>query len=125
MLIHQPRYSMLDRWVKTAADVLEKKALAALLFVAGTGLLTSKYLKAYRRFTAASDRGNVPGQRITDDLISKINYMQEVVPQSGPNAGTDGFGLDTKRQTHYFGYHWRQQARASTGLCAVSAKPDV
>ena len=88
MLIHQPRYSMLDRWVeKGLLDVLEKEGLGCITFSSlEQGLLTSKYLHGIPEDSrAASARGNGALEKsgITDEVITKIQRLNEVAVERG------------------------------------------
>jgi L-glyceraldehyde 3-phosphate reductase len=88
MLIHQPRYSMLDRWVEGGLlDVLEKEGVGCITFSSlEQGLLTSKYLKGIPDDSrAASTRGNgaLEADRITDELLSKVQQLNAVAENRG------------------------------------------
>lgn len=88
MLIHQPRYSMLDRWVeKSLLDVLEEKGVGCITFSSlEQGLLTNKYLHGIPEDSrAASDRGNgaIEANVITPELIAKVQVLNEVAEQRG------------------------------------------
>jgi L-glyceraldehyde 3-phosphate reductase len=86
MLIHQPRYSMLDRWVENGLlDVLEKKGVGCITFSSlEQGLLTSKYLHGIPEDSrAASERGNgaLEAGGITPELIAKVQALNGVAEQ--------------------------------------------
>lgn len=88
MLIHQPRYSMLDRWVeKGLLDVLEEKGLGCITFSSlEQGILTNKYLHGIPEDSrAASHRGNgaLDASGITPELITKVQALNEVAVQRG------------------------------------------
>lgn len=88
MLIHQPRYSLLDRWVeKGLLDVLEKEGVGCITFSSlEQGLLTNKYLNGIPQDSrAASDRGNgaMDASSITPELITKIQQLNELARQRG------------------------------------------
>ncbi|RTL49973.1 MAG: L-glyceraldehyde 3-phosphate reductase [Sphingobacteriales bacterium] len=82
-LIHQPRYSMLDRWVEDGLlDVLEKNGVGCIAFSPlAQGVLTNKYLKGIPADSrAASHRGNgaIEENVITPQLIHKLNALNEI-----------------------------------------------
>jgi L-glyceraldehyde 3-phosphate reductase len=83
MLIHQPRYSLLDRWVeKGLLEVLEKEGVGCITFSSlEQGLLTNKYLNGIPEDSrAASTRGNgaLEAGGITEELITKVQRLNEV-----------------------------------------------
>ncbi|MBB1285314.1 L-glyceraldehyde 3-phosphate reductase [Flavisolibacter sp. BT320] len=86
MLIHQPRYSLLDRWVENGLlDVLEKEGVGCITFSSlEQGLLTSKYLNGIPQDSrAASERGNgaMDASSITPETIARIQQLNEVATQ--------------------------------------------
>ncbi|MDQ3277815.1 MAG: L-glyceraldehyde 3-phosphate reductase [Bacteroidota bacterium] len=88
MLIHQPRYSLLDRWVeKGLLDVLEKEGVGCITFSSlEQGLLTNKYLNGIPQDSrAASERGNgaMDASSITPELISRIQKLNALAEQRG------------------------------------------
>jgi L-glyceraldehyde 3-phosphate reductase len=88
MLIHQPRYSLLDRWVENGLlDVLEKEGVGCITFSSlEQGLLTSKYLHGIPEDSrAASARGNgaLEASGITDSLVEKIQALNEIAESRG------------------------------------------
>ncbi|RWZ88588.1 MAG: L-glyceraldehyde 3-phosphate reductase [Hydrotalea sp. AMD] len=82
-LIHQPRYSMLDRWVEDGLlDVLEKNSVGCIAFSPlAQGVLTNKYLNGIPVDSrAASHRGNgaIEENVITPQLIQKLNALNAI-----------------------------------------------
>jgi L-glyceraldehyde 3-phosphate reductase len=85
-LIHQARYSMLDRWVEDGLlDVLEKKGVGLIAFSPlAQGLLTNKYLQGIPEGSRASkEHGFLRPQHITDDKIAKVRQLNEIAQQRG------------------------------------------
>jgi L-glyceraldehyde 3-phosphate reductase len=81
ILIHQPRYSMLDRWVEGGLlDVLEEKGIGSIAFSPlEQGMLTDKYLKGIPADSRAAKDGRYlnpeklePGKL---EIISKLNQI--------------------------------------------------
>lgn len=86
LLIHQPRYSLLDRWVENGLlDVLEENGVGCITFSSlEQGLLTNKYLQGIPDDSrAASHRGNgaLEASGITPELIGKVQSLNEVAWQ--------------------------------------------
>ncbi|MEN2399097.1 L-glyceraldehyde 3-phosphate reductase [Flavobacterium sp. MC2016-06] len=82
-LIHQPRYSMFDRWVEDGLlDVLGENGVGSIAFSPlAQGLLTNKYLDGIPQDSrAASQRGNgaIAEDVITPDNIAKARSLNEI-----------------------------------------------
>ena len=67
LLIHQPRYSMIDRWVEDAFSPLEQ------------GLLTDKYLKGIPKDSrAAKDGRYLNASQISEEKINMISKLNDI-----------------------------------------------
>jgi len=89
-LIHQPKYSMLDRWVEDGLlDVLEQTGVGCIPFSPlAQGLLTDKYLKGIPTDSrASSHRGNgaIEEDQISEDNISKARQLNVLAEERGQN----------------------------------------
>jgi L-glyceraldehyde 3-phosphate reductase len=87
-LIHQPKYSMFDRWVEDGLlDVLEKEGVGCICFSPlAQGLLSDKYLKGIPEGSrAASHRGNgaIEESSITPERIAKAVRLNEIAKKRG------------------------------------------
>ena len=89
-LIHQPKYSMFDRWVEDGLlDVLEEHGVGCIPFSPlAQGLLSNKYLKGIPEDSrAAAHRGNgaIEEDAITDNKIEKVKKLNEIAQSRGQN----------------------------------------
>jgi L-glyceraldehyde 3-phosphate reductase len=89
-LIHQPKYSMFDRWVEDGLmDVLGDEGVGCIPFSPlAQGLLSNKYLKGIPEGSrAATHRGNgaIEEDAITDDKIAKVGKLNELAVKRGQN----------------------------------------
>jgi len=85
-LIHQPRYSMLDRWVEDSLlDVLEEKGIGCICFSPlAQGLLTDKYIKDIpENSRAAKPHGFLQKTTITPELRKKIIKLNTMAIRRG------------------------------------------
>src|SRR3984893_14061859 len=85
-LIHQPKYSMFERWVeKGLLEVLEKNGVGCIPFSPlAQGLLTDRYLKGIPEDSrAGKPHGFLKGEEITADKLDKINKLNQVASQRG------------------------------------------
>jgi L-glyceraldehyde 3-phosphate reductase len=89
-LIHQPKYSMFDRWVENGLlDTLEEHGVGCIPFSPlAQGLLSNKYLNGIPEGSrAAAHRGNgaIEEDAITDDKIEKAKKLNELAINRGQN----------------------------------------
>jgi L-glyceraldehyde 3-phosphate reductase len=80
-LIHQPKYSMFERWVEGGLlDLLEKEGIGCIPFSPlAQGLLTDKYLKGIPQDSrAAKSTGALQEDQVTADKIEKIQRLNEL-----------------------------------------------
>jgi L-glyceraldehyde 3-phosphate reductase len=78
LFIHQPRYSMLDRWVEDGLlEVLGQKRVGSIAFSPlEQGLLTDKYLKGIPADSrAAKDGRYLKADQIADQIEEKITRL--------------------------------------------------
>lgn len=85
-LIHQPKYSMFERWVEDGLlDVLGKEGVGCIPFSPlAQGLLTNKYLKGIPEDSrAAKAHGFLKQEQITEDKLQKIRALNNIAQQRG------------------------------------------
>ena len=85
-LIHQPRYSMFDRWVeKGLLDVLEKRGIGCIAFSPlAQGLLTSRYLRDIPTGSRASKPyGFLKADEITAERRTQITTLNDIAKGRG------------------------------------------
>jgi L-glyceraldehyde 3-phosphate reductase len=80
-LIHQPKYSMFERWVEGGLlDVLEEYGVGCIPFSPlAQGLLTDRYLKGIPDDSRASkEHGFLKANEITPEKIERIKRLNEI-----------------------------------------------
>ncbi len=87
-LIHQPRYSMFDRWVEDGLlDVVEEHGVGCISFSPlAQGLLTDKYLKGIPPGSrASSGRGNgaIDLEQVSEERIGKVRELHKLAVKRG------------------------------------------
>ncbi|MBN8719014.1 L-glyceraldehyde 3-phosphate reductase [Hydrobacter penzbergensis] len=87
-LIHQPKYSMFERWVENGLlDVLEREGVGCIPFSPlAQGMLTNKYLKGVPTDSrAASHRGNgaMEEDQVTPEKLDKVKRLNVLAEQRG------------------------------------------
>ena len=90
-LIHQPRYSMLDRWVENGLlDVLEKEQMGCITFSSlEQGILTNKYLNGIPPGSRASrhlGNGAIEEGQVSEATIAKVRKLQTVAQARGQSV---------------------------------------
>jgi len=83
LLIHQPSYSMLNRWIETKLlDVLESEGVGCIAFTAlAQGLLTGKYLDG--RKPAGSRADSLLPEHVTEDNLARIRSLAGIAERRG------------------------------------------
>jgi L-glyceraldehyde 3-phosphate reductase len=82
-LIHQPRYSMLDRWVEDGLlEVLGKEKVGCITFSSlAQGILTNKYLNGIpedSRVGRHLSNGAINESQVTPQVIEKVKKLNEL-----------------------------------------------
>ena len=84
LLIHQPSYSMLNRWIEGGLlDELEAQGMGCIVFSAlAQGLLTDRYLEGIPADSrAARENSTVAG--IDDDVLRRVRALDEIATARG------------------------------------------
>jgi L-glyceraldehyde 3-phosphate reductase len=85
-LIHQPSYSMLNRWVEDGLlNVLKDEGVGCIAFSPlAQGLLTNKYLAGVPDDSrAAKPHGFLKRDQITDDKLGKVRRLNDMAGRRG------------------------------------------
>ncbi|MBL7737192.1 MAG: L-glyceraldehyde 3-phosphate reductase [Chitinophagaceae bacterium] len=87
-LIHQPRYSLFERWIENGLlDLLGDEGIGCIPFSPlAQGLLTDKYLQGIPKDSrAASGRGNgaLEGVAVTQAKLEKVKKLNELAQNRG------------------------------------------
>jgi L-glyceraldehyde 3-phosphate reductase len=80
-LIHQPRYSMLDRWVENGLlKVLSNEGIGAIAFSPlEQGILTDKYLNGIPKDSRAyNDTSYLGSDQISPELLNKVSKLNDI-----------------------------------------------
>jgi L-glyceraldehyde 3-phosphate reductase len=85
-LIHQPRYSMFDRWIEDGLlEVLEQKGVGCIVFSPlEQGLLTDRYLDGIPAESRASkEHGFLQRDQVTAERIQVAQRLNELAAERG------------------------------------------
>ena len=85
LLIHQPSYSMLNRWIEEELlDVLGEAGVGCIAFSPlAQGMLTSKYLKGIPADSRAAQDGSLSGSMLTEQTLGHIRALNEMAAGRG------------------------------------------
>jgi L-glyceraldehyde 3-phosphate reductase len=85
LLIHQPSYSMLNRWIEDELlDTLGELGIGCIVFSPlAQGMLTDKYLGGIPEGSRASLHKTLSPDLITDDTLEKIRGLNEIASARG------------------------------------------
>jgi L-glyceraldehyde 3-phosphate reductase len=85
LLIHQPSYSMLNRWIE--ADLLnalaEVGAGCIVFSPLAQGLLTDRYLGGVPSGSRASHPGSFDREMLTDETLAKVRSLDQIAKRRG------------------------------------------
>ncbi|GAA3158865.1 L-glyceraldehyde 3-phosphate reductase [Blastococcus jejuensis] len=86
LLIHQPSYSMLNRWIETEGllDTLEDVGAGCIAFSPlAQGMLTDKYLDGIPEGSRASQDKSLSGELLTDEALDHVRALHEIARGRG------------------------------------------
>lgn len=86
LLIHQPSYSMLNRWIEQDAllNTLEKQGMGCIAFSPlAQGMLTNKYLAGIPADSRAAAPGTLSGALLSKENIANIKALNDIAEQRG------------------------------------------
>ncbi|MBO0802750.1 MAG: L-glyceraldehyde 3-phosphate reductase [Nocardiopsaceae bacterium] len=85
LLIHQPSYSMLNRWIEGGLlDVLEAEGVGCIAFSPlAQGLLTTKYLNGIPEGSRASRGGSLSKDQLNEKTLAHVRALNEIAAGRG------------------------------------------
>jgi L-glyceraldehyde 3-phosphate reductase len=85
LLIHQPSYSMLNRWIEEGLlDVLGEEGIGCLVFSPlAQGMLTDRYLHGVPAGSRASQPGSLSREMLSEENLAKVRALNEIAARRG------------------------------------------
>ena len=86
IVIHQPSYSMLNRWIEPELlDVLEEEGIGCIAFSPlAQGMLTDRYLDGIPPDSRAGREGTaLSPERLTEESLAKVRALNEIAARRG------------------------------------------
>jgi L-glyceraldehyde 3-phosphate reductase len=105
LLIHQPSYSMLNRWIEDRLlNVLGSEGVGRIAFsVLAQALLTDRYVNGIPPGSRASEDGSLTLDMLNDDNLARIRALHGIVQGRGQSLCPDGHRLGIARPSSHFG----------------------
>lgn len=102
-IIHQPSYSIFDRWIEDGlTDVLSDVGASAIAYVPlAQGLLTSKYLKGIPEDSRAA-KAHIPflnREDISDDKLAKVIELNQLAKDRGQSLAQMALAWVLRQET--------------------------
>jgi L-glyceraldehyde 3-phosphate reductase len=85
LLIHQPSYSMLNRWIEEGLlDILEREGIGCIAFSPlAQGVLTGKYLGGVPEGSRASQNGSLSSEQLSEETLAHVRALAEIARRRG------------------------------------------
>jgi L-glyceraldehyde 3-phosphate reductase len=85
LLIHQPSYSLLNRWIEPELlDTLARDGVGCIVFSPlAQGLLTDRYLDRIPEGSRAAGEGTFSGELLSDETLAKVRALNEIAARRG------------------------------------------
>jgi L-glyceraldehyde 3-phosphate reductase len=85
-VIHQPSYSMINRWIEVDGllDTLEEEGIGAIVFSPlAQGMLTDKYLNGVPSDSRAAAAGSFNPKFLTQENVDRVRHLDEIAKRRG------------------------------------------
>ncbi len=86
LLIHQPSYSLLNRWIEEQGllDELEEQGMGCIAFTAlAQGVLTDRYLAGIPEGSRASRPGSLDRSQLSDETLRRVRALNDIAAERG------------------------------------------
>ncbi|HUY53841.1 MAG TPA: L-glyceraldehyde 3-phosphate reductase [Candidatus Nanopelagicaceae bacterium] len=85
LLIHQPSYSLLNRWIENGLlEVLEELGIGCITFSPlAQGMLTDRYLEGIHEGSRASRSGSLDRRLLSDENMKKVRGLNQIAARRG------------------------------------------
>jgi L-glyceraldehyde 3-phosphate reductase len=85
LLIHQPSYSMFNRWIEDGLlDVLDAEGIGCIAFsVLAQGLLTDRYLEGIPPGSRAARDGSLSTGMLSDENLGRVRALNDIAHKRG------------------------------------------
>ncbi len=115
LLIHQPSYSMFNRWIEDELlDVLGDEGVGCIAFSPlAQGLLTDRYLDGVPEDSRVAQDKSLDRGMLSDDNLAHVRALNDIAGLPRPVAGPAGAGVGAAGRAGDHGPRRRQQRRSA------------
>ena len=88
LVIHQPNYSMFNRWIEDGLqDVLQENGVGSIVFCPlAQGLLTNKYISGIPDDSRAAKTSSfLSKEQVTEEVVNRVKKLNEIAVERGQN----------------------------------------
>ena len=126
LLIHQPSYSMLNRWIEPdLLDALGELGVGCIVFPARPGDADRQVPARDSRGSRADRPYSLSTRLLSDEALAKIRALNEIAGQPRPDARPDGARLDASRPARDIRGHRRSSVAQLEDNVAAPREPRV
>ena len=85
LLIHQPSYSMINRWIEGGLlEILEREGIGCIAFSPlAQGVLTGKYLGGVPAGSRAAQHGSLTSDQLSEETLGHVRALAEIARRRG------------------------------------------
>ncbi len=100
LLIHQPSYSMINRWIEGGLlDTLGELGVGCIAFSPlAQGVLTTKYLNGIPAGSRASRNGSLSSDQLSERTLAHVRALNEIAASPRADARPDGHLVGAARR---------------------------
>jgi len=126
LLIHQPSYSMLNRWIEGGLlDILEEVGSGCIAFSPlAQGMLTSKYLDGVPEGSRMARDSSLSPELLNEQNLANIRALNDLAARRGQSLPTR-VGVVSARSSRHVGTHRSEQRGSTRGKRRGPGQPAV
>ena len=115
IMIHQPSYSLLNRWIEPEVlDVCGEEGVGIIAFSPlGQGMLTDRYLGGIPEDSRAAKDFYLKKDFINEENMARVQALNEIAQRRGQALAADGARLGPARRARHLGADRRVERRAA------------
>ena len=127
LLIHQPSYSMLNRWIEEdLLDVLGETGVGCIAFSPlAQGMLTSKYLDGIPAGSRASQDKSLSPDLLTEQTLGHVRALNELAQERGQSLAQMALAWALRDRAGHLGADRREQRRPARRQPRRAGQPRV
>ena len=117
LLIHQPSYSMFNRWIEDGLlDVLGEEGVGCIGFSPlAQGLLTERYLHEIPEGSRAAEGSSLLPDMLSEENLSRVRALADIAARRGQKVSQLRVGLVPPRPPRHVTRHRGEQRRPTGG----------